>query len=102
VTLDEREQQTTDRRAPEVIECLDGPLLVRGATSVRDRNDDVHLVTRPLVALCRCDKSSRLPWCDGTHKLLNQQPGSRPTVFAVAGQQLREETAASAPRRTPE
>jgi len=27
-----------------------------------------HPVTRPVVALCACGKSSRMPWCDSTHK----------------------------------
>jgi CDGSH-type Zn-finger protein len=54
----------------ELIECPNGPLLVRGATSVRDPAGDQHLVTRSVVALCRCARSSRAPWCDGTHKLL--------------------------------
>ena len=29
-----------------------------------------HPVLRPVVAVCRCGKSSLRPWCDGTHKLL--------------------------------
>jgi CDGSH-type Zn-finger protein len=55
---------------PEVVLCPDGPLLVRGATSIQDADGQVHEVRRPVVALCRCDKSSRLPWCDGTHKVI--------------------------------
>jgi CDGSH-type Zn-finger protein len=45
-------------------------MLVRGATSIQDADGTVHPVERPVVALCRCEKSSRLPWCDGTHKLI--------------------------------
>lgn len=54
----------------EVELCADGPMLVRHARSVVDEHGTVHAVERPVVALCRCDKSSRLPWCDGTHKVI--------------------------------
>ena len=54
----------------EVTPCPHGPLLVRGADRVRDADGVVHDVTRPVVALCVCDKSQRLPWCDGTHKVI--------------------------------
>jgi CDGSH-type Zn-finger protein len=47
-----------------------GPLLLRGATSVQDVEGTVHEVRRPVVALCRCEKSGRLPFCDGTHKVI--------------------------------
>jgi CDGSH-type Zn-finger protein len=56
--------------APDVVLCPGGPMLVRGASSIRDSGGAVHEVDRPLVALCRCQKSSSLPWCDATHKLL--------------------------------
>lgn len=52
----------------EVRPVPDGPLLVRGAHSVRDAEGVVHPVERPVVALCACGKSARLPWCDSTHK----------------------------------
>jgi CDGSH-type Zn-finger protein len=55
---------------PDVVIRRHGPMLVRGATSVEDADGTVHPVDRAVVALCRCDKSSRLPWCDGTHKLI--------------------------------
>ena len=55
---------------PEVVLCPHGPMLLRGATAVEDADGTVHPVTRPVVALCRCEKSSRLPWCDGTHKVI--------------------------------
>ncbi|HEX4687122.1 MAG TPA: CDGSH iron-sulfur domain-containing protein [Nocardioides sp.] len=48
--------------------CPHGPVLVRGAGSVTDADGVEHEVTRPVVALCACSKSSRAPWCDGTHK----------------------------------
>lgn len=51
-------------------ECEDGPLLVRGALTVVDAYGVTHAVTRPVVALCRCGSSQRLPWCDGVHKRL--------------------------------
>ncbi|RYB92107.1 CDGSH iron-sulfur domain-containing protein [Nocardioides oleivorans] len=47
-------------------------MLVRGATSIEDEEGTVHVVDRPVVALCRCAKSSRLPWCDGTHKVIRR------------------------------
>ncbi len=56
--------------APDVVICPGGPMLVRGARTIQGADGWVHPVTRPLVALCRCQKSSDLPWCDATHKLL--------------------------------
>ena len=50
--------------------CDGGPLLVRGARAWTDDDGTRHPVLRPVVAVCRCGKSSLRPWCDGTHKLL--------------------------------
>jgi CDGSH-type Zn-finger protein len=47
-----------------------GPALVRGVDVVVDPEGVASLARRPVVALCRCDASTRLPWCDGTHKRL--------------------------------
>ena len=57
-------------REVEVTPCPNGPLLVRGADAVRDGDGRAHQVTRPVVAVCACDKSQRKPWCDGTHKVI--------------------------------
>jgi CDGSH-type Zn-finger protein len=46
----------------------DGPLMVRHADIVVTDDGQEHEVTRPVVALCTCAKSQRLPWCDNTHK----------------------------------
>lgn len=48
--------------------CPGGPMLLRGATEVVDEAGDRHPVTRPVVALCRCRRSDRMPWCDDSHK----------------------------------
>lgn len=58
----------------EVTPCPDGPLLVRGADAVRDKDGTLHATTRPVVAVCTCDKSQRMPWCDGTHKVVRRRP----------------------------
>lgn len=50
--------------------CPLGPVLLRGATSVRDADGRDHPVGRPVVAVCACGKSQRAPWCDGTHKVI--------------------------------
>jgi CDGSH-type Zn-finger protein len=54
----------------EVTACPHGPLLVRGAEVVVDADGKRHPVERPVVAVCVCSKSQRLPWCDGTHKVV--------------------------------
>jgi CDGSH-type Zn-finger protein len=59
-----------DFSRPDIVITEHGPMLVRGATSIQAEDGTVHAVERPVVALCRCDRSSRLPWCDGTHKLV--------------------------------
>jgi hypothetical protein len=57
----------------EVTACPGGPVLVRGADAVRDAAGELHPTTRPVVAVCACEKSQRLPWCDGTHKVLRRR-----------------------------
>jgi CDGSH-type Zn-finger protein len=52
--------------------CPDGPMLVRGADSVVDADGTSHDVTRPVVAVCACGKSQRMPWCDSTHKSIRR------------------------------
>jgi CDGSH-type Zn-finger protein len=54
--------------------CDGGPLLVRGASVWTDDTGTAHPIGRPVVAVCRCTKSSLRPWCDGTHKLLREAP----------------------------
>lgn len=51
-------------------QCPDGPLLVRGADTWLDAEGIEHEVTRPVVAVCQCERSQRQPWCDGTHQFL--------------------------------
>jgi hypothetical protein len=55
---------------PSVRACPGGPWLVRGARAVATEDGVEHATTRPVVAVCACDKSQRLPWCDGTHKVV--------------------------------
>jgi hypothetical protein len=52
--------------------CGDGPLLARNADVVLGSDGVEHPVTRPVVALCTCGKSQRLPWCDSTHKSIRR------------------------------
>lgn len=46
----------------------DGPVVVRHADVVVTDDGREHGVTRPVVALCTCERSQRMPWCDSTHK----------------------------------
>jgi CDGSH-type Zn-finger protein len=49
-----------------------GPTLVRDAVAVIDRDEVIHEVRRPVVALCRCDRSRLEPWCDGVHRFVRE------------------------------
>jgi CDGSH-type Zn-finger protein len=55
---------------PDVILCPGGPMLLRGKHTVEDVDGVPRETTRPVTAVCRCDKSASYPWCDGTHKSL--------------------------------
>ena len=56
-----------------VRECPYGPLLLRGAQAVIDEDGVEHPVMRPVVAVCACGKSGRPPWCDATHKAIQNR-----------------------------
>ncbi|WP_109472601.1 CDGSH iron-sulfur domain-containing protein [Ornithinimicrobium cavernae] len=70
-------------RAPEqagsgqAMVCPGGPLLLRGARSYTDDAGVEHEIDRPVVAVCRCELSSLLPWCDSTHKRLPEDKRPR-------------------------
>jgi CDGSH-type Zn-finger protein len=46
----------------------DGPLLVRGPFVLVDQEGNEIEVRQRTIALCRCGRSRRKPFCDGTHK----------------------------------
>lgn len=50
-----------------------GPLLVRGPIELKDASGTVMPSAEPTVALCRCGRSSKKPFCDGTHKTVGFQ-----------------------------
>ena len=47
-----------------------GPIVVHGSFRIVDHTgQEIALPTdKPLVALCRCGRSGRKPFCDGSHK----------------------------------
>jgi CDGSH-type Zn-finger protein len=54
----------------------DGPLLVRGPFRLVDQDGGEIEVHQRTVALCRCGRSRRKPFCDGTHKAAGWRAGS--------------------------
>jgi len=60
----------TTAEEPRTQVCPHGPLLVRGANEWPTPDGGTAPVTRPVVAVCRCERSQRMPWCDGTHKVV--------------------------------
>lgn len=60
---------TPDPLAADVVitACLDGPLLVRGPVEIVDADGTPIEPGRSTVALCRCGRSRRKPFCDGSH-----------------------------------
>ncbi len=51
-----------------VTDCPGGPILVRGADEVVGIDGTVTPVERAVVAVCKCGRSDRLPWCDDSHR----------------------------------
>ena len=56
----------------------DGPLLVRGEVTFVTQDGTRIQPGRSTVALCRCGKSARKPFCDGTHKIAGFRAAAAP------------------------
>jgi CDGSH-type Zn-finger protein len=54
----------------------DGPLLVRGPFLLTDQDGNEIEVRNRTIALCRCGRSRRKPFCDGTHKAVGWRAAS--------------------------
>lgn len=52
-----------------VLDVEGGPLLVRGDVVVHLADGTQVAARRPVVAVCRCERSRIAPWCDGTHRM---------------------------------
>lgn len=64
-----KDRSTMDRTR--ITSYRDGPLLVRGAFRLEDQDGTpIETGGDGTIALCRCGKSRRRPFCDGTHKLV--------------------------------
>jgi uncharacterized Fe-S cluster protein YjdI len=63
---EQKELQAENRTNTKIQIIKDGPALVSGDFSITDINGS-KLANADNVALCRCGKSSSMPFCDGTH-----------------------------------
>lgn len=58
----------------------DGPLLVRGPVTLVDQDGQEIEVHQKTIALCRCGRSARKPFCDGMHKAVGwKAPSGAPS-----------------------
>lgn len=55
---------------PQIVACVDGPLLVRGDIELVSSTGEAVKRNRRTVALCRCGASTIKPFCDGSHKIV--------------------------------
>jgi CDGSH-type Zn-finger protein len=56
-----------DHQAALIVPYQDGPLIVRGSFLIQDQGGATIPAGRKVVALCRCGRSARKPFCDGSH-----------------------------------
>jgi CDGSH-type Zn-finger protein len=56
----------------------DGPLLVRGPFTLTDQDGNEIEVVQRTIALCRCGRSRRKPFCDGMHKAVGWRAAGEP------------------------
>lgn len=55
---------------PEIVACVNGPLLVRGDIDLVSSTGEPIEQRRKTIALCRCGASTIKPFCDGSHKIV--------------------------------
>lgn len=52
--------------SPTIEVTKNGPYIVRGLKTLRNSRG-IFIETEPVIALCRCGRSSNMPFCDGSH-----------------------------------
>ena len=57
----------TPRRVASISVVEGGPLVVRGPLRLLDERGCELEVRRRTIAICRCGRSQRQPFCDGAH-----------------------------------
>lgn len=60
--------RTVDTAEASITVCPDGPLLVRGPVDVLGTDGQPIPLPRKTIALCRCGRTARPPFCDSSHK----------------------------------
>ncbi len=66
IPVNDTEETKEEEPVTKIQIMKDGPVLISGNFSIKDINGN-KLSHANNVALCRCGKSSSLPFCDGTH-----------------------------------
>lgn len=60
----------SDEQSPvEITVYENGPVIVRGAYTLQDKDRNAIDPGRETIALCRCGLSAFKPFCDGNHAL---------------------------------
>ena len=65
----ESEQEENNEGLLSIKVQANGPLIFRGNACIQDANG--QKIFRKVGGLCRCEKSSNRPFCDGTHSKIN-------------------------------
>ncbi|MBA7511321.1 hypothetical protein ES705_03312 [subsurface metagenome] len=64
----EKEHANTDKDKPTEIKIMkDGPLVVKGNIKIIGSEGE-ELRQMKMASFCRCGKSGKMPFCDGTHR----------------------------------
>lgn len=64
----ENPREERRRNAVRITPLAEGPLLVEGPVDIVLPDGSVRRSDRPVVALCRCRRSLREPFCDTSHR----------------------------------
>ena len=65
-----------DQSPVEITVYENGPVIVRGAYKLQDRDRKEIDPGRKTIALCRCGLSALKPFCDGNHALRGTARGA--------------------------
>lgn len=70
ILLGEVKQADEPEYKPSIALIPDGPLWVRGGIAIQTAEGGTY-PTQNRVTLCRCGQSHNMPFCDGTHGVVN-------------------------------